>query len=128
VAYLASAAIDQYMSESGQSDYQYKLERIQSLLGLRPSELARIIDVSREGLRQWQSGASIASERRPEIDQLYDLALWLAQHIKPQALPSFVRRRIPAIGDQTPIDWFASRRFGEFRRIFERGFSLEVSE
>jgi hypothetical protein len=128
VAYVAAAGLDRYLSETGRDDYQYKLERVQSLLGLRPAELARILNVSREGLRQWQAGASLAPERKPEIDKLFDLTLWLATHINPEALPSFARRHIPALGGQTPIEWFASRRFTEFRRIFERGFSLEVTE
>jgi len=127
LAYIATAAADRYMSEAAQTDYLYKLERVQSLLGLRPAELARVLNVSREGLRQWQAGATIASDRRPDIDQIYELSTWLAHHIRPDAVPSFIRRSIPALEHRTPLDWFVSRRFSEFRRIYERGFSLDAT-
>ncbi len=127
LAYVAAAAMDQYVAETDQADYQYKLERVRSLLGLRPSELARLVNVTREGLRQWQSGAAIAADRRPDIDQLYDTTMWFAEHIVPQALPSFVRRRVPVLNHQTVLDWLAGHRFEELRRIYERGFSGEVT-
>ncbi len=127
VAYVAAAAMDRYIAEADQEDYQYKLERIRSLLGLRPSELARLLSVTGEGLRQWQAGGTIAVERRPDIDHLYETTMWLAEHIVPQALPSFVRRGVPVLNHQTVLDWLASRRFAELRSIYERGFSGEIS-
>jgi len=127
VSYVAAASMDRYSSEQGLETQRYKLERIQSLLGLRPGEMTQLMDVSREGLRKWNAGFAIAPERSIRIDDLYDLAIWLATHIRPEALPAFMRRQIPALGGQTPLDWLRSRRWAELRGIYERAFSLEVS-
>jgi len=127
VSYVAAASMDRYSSELGLETQRYKLERIQSLLGLRPGEMTQLLDVSREGLRKWNAGFAIAPERSTRIDDLYNLAIWLATHIRPEALPAFMRRQIQALGGQTPLDWLRSRRWDELRRIYERAFSLEVS-
>jgi transcriptional regulator with XRE-family HTH domain len=126
ITVLAGAALDRLLEEEGQSNYQYKLERIKSLLGLRPAELARLLNVTREGLRQWQSGAGIAPDRRPAIDELFEIAEWLGLHIKPNVVPSFIRRQIPVLNNQTPLDWLTTRR-REFVDIYRRGFSVETT-
>jgi hypothetical protein len=85
------------------------------------------LDVSRQGLSKWHAGFAIAPERSTRIDDLYNLAIWLATHIRPEALPAFMRRQIKALDGQTPLDWLRSRRLDDLRRIYERAFSLEVS-
>ncbi len=127
VSYVAAASLDRYSSERGQETYLYKLDRIQSLLGLRPGEMTQLLEVSREGLRKWHHGLTIAPERSSRIDDLYNLATWLAMHIRPEAIPAFMRRRVPALGDQTPLDWLRARRWSDLRRVYERAFSLEIS-
>lgn len=128
VSYVALASLDALMSEREGNDYLYKLDRIQSLFGLRPGEVTHLLDVSRQGMQKWQAGGSIAPERLASIDDLYNLAMWFASHVRPEALPAFMRRRIDALGHQTPVDWLLSRRSSELRRIYERAFSLETSQ
>lgn len=126
VLYVAAASLDQYSSEQGEQGYRYKLDRIRSLLGLKPGEMTQLLDVSREGLRKWQAGSSIAPRRVSQIDDLYNLATWLATHIRPEALPSFMRRRIAALDGQSPLDLLRGHRWSDLRRIYERAFSLET--
>jgi transcriptional regulator with XRE-family HTH domain len=123
---LVSAALDRWINESNEGAALHRLERVQALFGLRPSELARVLGVSREGLRQWLSGAPISAERLPDIDDLYQLAIWFTNHIKLEALPAFVRRQIPALNYQSPLDWLAGKRHAELREVFERGFAPEI--
>lgn len=126
VLYIAAASLDQYSSEQGEEGYRYKLDRIRSLLGLKPGELTQLLEVSREGLRKWQAGSPITPRRASQIDDLYSLAMWLATHIRPEALPSFMRRRIPALDGQSPLDLLRGHRWSDLRRIYERAFSLET--
>jgi hypothetical protein len=125
VTYVAAAALDQVVSERKEADYRFELERIQSILGLRPSEMARLLNVSHEGLRKWSRGAPIADERLPRIDELYDFSTWISSRIKPESIAAFMHRRTPALGSQTPIDWLVSGRLHELRSIYERAFSYE---
>jgi len=125
ITYVAAAALDRVATENEGASYLFKLERIQSILGLKPNEMTRLLGVSHEGLRKWGRGGSIAEERLPDIDDLYDFSLWLSSHVKPEAVHAFVRRRIPALSNERPIDWLMTKRLGELRAIYEKAFSYE---
>jgi hypothetical protein len=125
VTYVAAAALDRAASEGTDSDYRYQLERIKSILGLKTAEMARLLHVSHEGLRKWSHGASIAGERLADIDDLYDFSLWLSSQIKPENIPAFMRRRIPALAGQTPIAWLMAGRSPELRALYQKAFSYE---
>jgi hypothetical protein len=127
VSYVAAASVDQFANEQGEEGYRNKLDRIQSLFGLSSSELSQMLDVSREGLRKWQMGYSIAPRRSSEIDDLHSLATWFANHLRPEALPAFVRRSVPALNGQSPYDYLRAHRWTDLRRIYEKGFSVEVT-
>ncbi len=125
VTYVAAAALDRVATERDRANHQYKLNRIQSILGLKPTEMTRVLNVSHEGLRKWARGGSISEERLADIDDLYDFSLWLSSHIKPDAIPAFMRRRIPALSNQRPIDWLMTRRSQELRAVYRQAFSYE---
>jgi hypothetical protein len=125
IGYVASAAVDQLQTENTADSYRHKLERIPRILGLRPGEWARTLQVSREGLRKWEAGGTIAPERLPDIDDLYEFAKWLSARLSPEDLPTFMHRRIPALGHQTPLDWLAARRLDDFRRVYRRAFEYQ---
>ena len=71
-------------------------------------------------------GGSIAMERRSKIEDLYDFAQWLGQHIRPEMVPTFMRRRIPALQNETPLDWLMANRLDEFRKVYRRAFSYDA--
>jgi hypothetical protein len=125
VTLLAAAALERLVSERGQDDYQLKLSRIRSVLGLRSSELSRLLDVTPQGLRKWEQGGSIARARIVQIDDIHNFANWLTRHIKPEALPAFMRRNVPALSNQTPLAWVVAGRIPELRSIYDSAFSRE---
>lgn len=127
VSYVAAASLDRFALEQGEDGYRNKLDRIQSLLGLSTTELSQMLDVSREGLRKWQMGSSMAPRRASEIDDLHNLATWFANHLRPEALPAFVRRSVPALNGQSPYDYLRAHRWADLRRVYEQGFSVEVT-
>ena len=107
--------------------YLYKLERVRSLLALKPAELAKLVGVSREALRQWHGGAQISSERWADIDRLVSTVNRLASYFKPEALPSIVRRRAQALNQQTAFDWLASKRYDELLSQYEAALTYEAT-
>lgn len=125
VTLLAAAALERLVSERGHDDYQLKLSRIRSLLGLRPSELSRLLNVTPQGLRKWEQGGSIARARIVQIHDIHNFTTWMTRHIKPEALPAFIRRTVPALDHQTPLAWMVAGRIPELRSIYEKAFSRE---
>jgi hypothetical protein len=123
ITYMASAALDQDSEEQHAESYLYKLERIRSTLGLKPAELARLLAVTPEGLRQWRLGGTIAKERWPEIDNLSETVRKLTEFFKPEALPSIVRRRSPGLGNRTPLDWLASGNYEGLVSLYQEVFT-----
>lgn len=126
VTLLAAAALDLLVCERGRDDYQLKLSRIRTLLGLGPSELSRLLNVTPQGLRKWEHGRPIAAARKVQIDDIYNFVDWLTRHMKPDALPAFMRRTVPALANQTPLAWMVAGRIPELRSIYEKAFSQEV--
>jgi hypothetical protein len=120
MSYVTAALVARRLSETQSSTYVEKLARIQSALGLRPTELARLIGVSREGLRKWSMGSPIAPERWPDIDRLYATVSRLLSFFKEEALPSIVRRPSTALQNQTALDWLMSRQHEQLLAAYER--------
>jgi hypothetical protein len=127
ITYIASASLDNYVSESRQDSYQQKLTRVQGLLALRPAELARLVGVSREALRQWQAGAPIAQERWPDIDVLLATIQKLSAYVKPDALPSVIRRKAPSLGHQSALEWLSGHRYEELLAKYQEAFTYEAT-
>ena len=119
VTYVSSAALDRRVSERREKSYPLKLELTRSRLGLTRPELARLIGVSREGLRQWERGAPISPDRWPIIDKSFDAVNGLLAFVKPEALPGLIRRRLKALNNASPLDWLMSQRHDELRKFYE---------
>lgn len=127
VAYVGAAALDQWSNEHAVRDYQLKLERIKTGLGLRISELARVLGVTREAIRQWNAGGGISEDRWGEIDRLSDIVFQLQRYFRPETLPGQVRRKIPAIGGMTALQLIEAGRESELLRRYSRFFEGEIS-
>lgn len=119
ISYTILAALDTYAEEARHDSYHLKLARIRSALGINSSELATLLHVSREAVRKWDRGGSISSERWESIDQLYSDVERLHEYIKPENLPAVVRRKIPALNNQTPLGLLASYRANELLALYE---------
>ena len=128
VTYVSSVALDRRVSERREKSYALKLELVRSRLGLSRPELARLIGVSREGLRQWERGAPISPDRWPIIDKSFDTVSGLLAFVKPEALPGVVRRRLKALNNASPLDWLMSQRHDELRKFYEVLFSYASTD
>lgn len=123
VTYIVMAGVDRHLNESRASAYLLKLNRIRSSLGITAAELARLLRVSREAIRKWEHGDTIAPERWQDIDRLLEAVETLLRYFQPEHLPSVIRRPIPALNNDAPIDWLASRRFDELAAFFDEKFN-----
>src|SRR6266568_3559308 len=123
ITYIVMAGVDRHLNESRANAYLLKLTRIRSSLGITAAELARLLRVSREAIRKWEHGDTIAPERWPDIDRLLEAVEMLLRYFQPEHLPSVIRRPIPALNNDTPIDWLASRRFDELAAFFAEKFN-----
>jgi DNA-binding XRE family transcriptional regulator len=128
VTYVSSAALDRRVSERREKSYALKLELIRTRLGLSRPELARLIGVSREGLRQWERGAPISPDRWPIIDKSFEAVRGLLAFIKPEALPSVVRRPLKALNNASPLAWLMAQRHDELRKFYEKLFSYASTD
>jgi DNA-binding transcriptional regulator YiaG len=125
--YIVTAGLDAHAVESREQDYHLKLTRIRSVLGVNSSEVARLLGVSREAIRKWDNGDPISSERWSSIDELYADVEKLLTYIKPENLPAVVRRHIPALSNQTPLQLLASKRSDELLTLYERLTSYQTT-
>jgi hypothetical protein len=114
------------MKESRQDSYVGKIQRVATLLALSSGELARLLDVSREGLRRWLGGASVASDRWQTIDELNDTVEQLGRYLKPDRLPAVIRRPAESLGGATPLDWLVARRYQDLLFTYQRALSYQV--
>lgn len=124
--YVALASISQLMKETREGSYVAKVERIASLLALSPSELARLLDVSREGLRRWLAGAPISTDRWEKIDALSDTVEQMIQYVKLDRLPSVVRRESEALDGSSPLNWLVAGRYRDLLNTYKRALSYQV--
>ncbi len=123
ITYVVMAGVDRHLDEARAHEYLLKLNRIRSALGITAAELARLLRVSREAIRKWERGDTMAPERWPDIDGLLEAVEMLLRYFKPEHLPSVVRRPIPALNNDAPIEWLASRRFDELATFFDEKFN-----
>jgi len=123
ITYIVMAGVDRHLNESRANAYLLKLNRIRSSLGITAAELARLLRVSREAIRKWEHGDTIAPERWQDIDSLLEAVEMLLRYFQPEHLPSVIRRSIPALNNDAPIDWLASRRFDELAAFFDEKFN-----
>jgi DNA-binding XRE family transcriptional regulator len=126
--YLCSAALDQQISEHRDREYQLKLARIRAWLGVSAAELARLLGVSREAVRQWELGAPVGEDRWPLVDRLFETSRRLTEYFKLEALPSVVRRRSQTLNNQSPMDWLFMQRHDELVAAYERLFTYAATE
>jgi DNA-binding transcriptional regulator YdaS (Cro superfamily) len=128
MGYVSLAGLDRWSEERRESNYRERLGRIQSLLGIRRSELARILGVTPEAVRQWFDGAPISSDRHPDIDRINAVVDELAKIFRPEALPSLVRRRVPVLGNRTPLELILAGREDEVIRAYQQLFRPGVTQ
>jgi hypothetical protein len=124
--YVALAGVSQLMKETREDGYVAKVERIATLLALSPSELARLLDVSREGLRRWLAGSPISTDRWQMIDALSDAVEQMTKYVNLDRLPSVVRRESEALDGSSPLNWLVAGRYRDLLNTYKRALSYQV--
>ena len=128
VRYLALASVDQLITESTTDRYTHKLAKLQTTLGLRPAELAGLLRVSREAVRRWFEGASIAADRWPSIDRLERIRERLTEYFRAETLPAIIRREIPGLGNRTALELIQADREDELLAFYHAIFRRRVTQ
>ncbi len=128
VAYVGAAALDQWFGEHRAEDYQLKLERIKTGLGLRISDLAKLVGVTREAIRRWGTGAPISEEHWGQIDRLFSVVGQIQRYFRPESVPGQVRRKIPAFDGLTALQLIAAGREAELLARYRRFFEGEIAQ
>jgi hypothetical protein len=128
IGYLVIAGLDQWVEEQRNQQYAERLAEVQVTLGLRTTELARLLKVSREAIRLWFEGAPIAPERWPEIDRLTEITHRLLGYFRAESLPAQIRRQIPGIEYMTPLELVSSRRERDLLQFYEAIFDRQVTQ
>ncbi len=128
LGYLMIAGLDQWASEQRDQLYSNRLAQIQATLGLRPAELARLLEVSREAVRRWFDGAPIAPERWSDIDRLERIVRRLVSYFKAESLPALIRRTIPGLNNKTPLELINAGREDDLFTVYDAIFDRRVTQ
>jgi len=126
--YLVAAALEHSVAGDRQETYGRKVNQIRSSMALSGADLARLLGVSREAVRQWENGSTISEDRWATIDSAYETVQRLLKYFKPDRLPAVIRRPIPGLGNRSPWDLLLMRREDELLRFYERVFSYGVTD
>jgi DNA-binding XRE family transcriptional regulator len=125
--YLVSAGVGQYIARKREDEYLLKLNTVRTRLGITSAELARLLGVSREAIRQWDLGATISEERWPAIDTLFRTAEHLARYYKLESLPAILRTKNPRLSNQSPLEWLFAQKHAELVNFYDRLFSYVLT-
>jgi len=80
-----------------------KLERLRRMWSLSKSEAGDLFGVSRQAILKWvQRG--VPAERVADVAAVYDLARELERNLRPDRIPTIVRRRAKGLGGRTLLE------------------------
>jgi DNA-binding transcriptional regulator YiaG len=104
-------------------------QTIQELLqgfDLSYDDLGRVLEVSGETVRRWAKGASsVPKQKLAVIDVAGNALRRLLRIIRPEVLPSVVRRPAELFGGLSALDWIRSGRFAEVADRYETTFAYQ---
>lgn len=89
-------------------------------------ELGRVLDVSGETVRRWAKGASgVPKQKLAAIDMGGNALRRMLRIIRPEHLPSVIRRPAELFGGASALDWIRSGRFAEVADRYESAFAYQ---
>jgi DNA-binding transcriptional regulator YiaG len=89
-------------------------------------ELGRTFDVSGETVRRWAKGASAVPKQKLAVLDVAGNALRrMLRVIRPEVLPSVVRRPAELFGGASALDWIRSGRFADVADRYETAFAYQ---
>jgi len=97
------------------------LDEIESILGLKETELADLFDVRRPSVSGWREHG-IPQARRASVERVLDLARALAREVINTRIPQIVRTPDEWLGNRTILDTIARDGvepvYGYLHRLF----------
>ncbi len=126
-AYLVSAALEHSAGADRQEAYRQRVSTLRARMALSGADLARLLRVSREAVRQWESGSAISEDRWAAIDSAYQTMGHLLKYFKPERLPAVLRRPIPALENRSPWDLILMGREQELLRFYDNVLTYGVT-
>jgi predicted transcriptional regulator len=85
------------------------LARILEVWDLSQAEAARLFGVSRQALSKWLAGG-VPAERAVVVADLAAATDLLVRYVRRERIPAVVRRKAPALGGESLMDWVARSR------------------
>jgi transcriptional regulator with XRE-family HTH domain len=103
--------------------YAAEAARAHALGGLSEADIARATGVAATTARKWLAGTrSPTGERADRLIELAAMVERLAAVMQPDYIPIWMRKPIPLLDDDKPLDVIAA---GEYRRVSEVIAGLE---
>jgi len=103
--------------------YAAEAARAHTLGGLSEADIARATGVAATTARKWLAGTrSPTGERADRLIELAAMVERLAAVMQPDYIPIWMRKPIPLLDDDKPLDVIAA---GEYRRVSEVIAGLE---
>jgi DNA-binding XRE family transcriptional regulator len=101
---------------------EHPLERVQRVLDLNRTELAKLFGVSRQAIERWERQA-IPAERQERLASVAAICDLLSGNLKSERIPGAVRRPAPAYGGRSILEAVAAGDddlvLGELRDAFD---------
>lgn len=105
---------------------QQTIQELLQGLDLSYDDLGRVLDVSGETVRRWGKGASsVPKQKLAIIDMAGNALRRMLRIIRPEVLPSVVRRPAELFGGASALDWIRSGRAAEVADRYETAFAYQ---
>lgn len=78
------------------------VELARSVLGLDYGEIARAVQADESTLYRWRLGQAPTAVYLSRLERLDDLVREIQRTMRPEAIPDWLDRPIPALGGETP--------------------------
>lgn len=120
-------AVAEILSEHAkQPRSQLIIKELLQRLDLSYDELGRLLDVSGETVRRWEKGAfEVPRQKLALLERASGSLRRLLNLIKPESLPSVVRRPARLFGGESALDWIRSGRIDEVASRYEIAFAYQ---
>jgi len=86
---------------------EHPLERVQRVLELSRTELAKLFGVSRQAIERWERQA-VPAERQERLASIAAVCDLLSANLKPERIPGAVRRPAQAYGERSILEAIAA--------------------
>ncbi len=105
---------------------QQTVQELLQGLDMSYDELGRVLDVSGETVRRWAKGASsVPKQKLAAIDVGGNALRRILRIIRPEHLPSVLRRPAELFGGASALDWIRAGRFAEVADRYETAFAYQ---